>query len=384
MRRTSPDIVREPSGQLSRRLLFLGAIMFQLFCPDGPASAQFHALVDEVIVATVATPNSPTQPDGSSVADGARDAVAALNAAGGVLGKIVRLTRYEDDCSAASGANIATRISVEGAAVVIGHICSSSALAAAPIYARNALVMISPGARHAKLSDNRASATIFRLSPRDDRFGRDTADMIRARFQGKRVALIHDKSLEARTLADDLARALQSHAMPAVHRDAYVAGEREYNAVIARLLAARAEIAVIPAQPIEARIIFNRWLDLNPNAVLIASQLQAVPESEALARRAGERFIVMQPADWQSSEQRSEPNQSGIRKRSRAAVEAWAQAVAEAGSTGSARVAEKLAAGTAQTNIGPIRFDRRGDAEIQAFKPYVWRGERWHPLDAKP
>ena len=62
-----------------------------------------------------------------------------------------------------------------------------------------------------------------------------------------------------------------------------------------------------------------------------------------------------------------------------AAVQAWAQAAAQAGSTEADRVSDALRAGEFRTTLGTIRFDDRGDLRDNAFVWYVWQDGAYRP-----
>jgi branched-chain amino acid transport system substrate-binding protein len=65
-----------------------------------------------------------------------------------------------------------------------------------------------------------------------------------------------------------------------------------------------------------------------------------------------------------------------------AAVQAWAQAVASAGTTDAAQVAEILRRQQFETVLGTIGFDAKGD--VTGFEPfawYVWTDGKYVPKD---
>lgn len=370
--RRSDRSVGEPSLPLRRRLPFLLPVCLGLASLGVSLPARSETGEATTIVA-VSTPDVPAARGGAEVATGVRAAFAEIAARGGLLGRPIRLIELNDDCSAASAVRAAEQAVIARTVFVVGHVCSAAAIAAAPIYARHGIVLVTPGARSPRLTDSRAGPTVFRLAGRDDRFGEDAASLIATRFPAARVALVHDKSLEARTLAGAMEAGLAARGRTPVLREAYVAGEREYDGAVRRLAAAGADLVVFPAQPIEASVVFAAWRRVVPGGTLIASALVATGDIEAVARTAGDHLIVMLPADTGLAEAR-------IALRSRAAVEAWAFAVAVAGSLDGRAVAEAMAAASHATSHGPLRFDRKGDADLPSYAPHVWRNGGWHPL----
>ena len=367
----------EPAGRNARRL-FLRAIGAMALAPLGATATPVHA-ADEIVIAAIA--------DGSRLAEvsaGVAAAIERANRDGGVLGARLRLISLDDRCAAKDGELAAGQAIARGATLVVGHLCSSAAIAAAPVYARHGIVMITTGARNPRLTDKRAGATIFRLAGRDDRFGAEVADYI-AGLREPRVALVHDKTLQARTLAGEIDRELERNGIRPAVREAYVAGEREYNTIAARILAERADIVILPAQPIEAGIIMARLEEIGSRPLFIASDILAVPEIEATARRFGDRFQVWLAEPW-PPEARSHAGGAGVgpghaRRASEAAVDIWVEAGRRAGSLDGPVVAREISAGSPPTAAGAsARFDAKGDARLRSFAPHVWRDGGWQPL----
>ena len=364
-----------------RTRLAIAIVMLASLIPVSPAMA-----ADDIVVVAVATSAGPMQPDG-----GVDIAVRTFIefGKGALLGRPLRLITYKEACSAASAETIAGQIVARGAHVVIGHLCSAAAIAAAPIYARHGIMMITPGARSPRLTEPRAGPGIFRLAGRDDRFGAETAALIATRFAARRIAIVNDLSVQARTLADSVDRELKARSITPVLRATYIAGEREYNAVIDRLAAAEVDVIVIPAQPVEAGIIIEGLRARNIQAALIGSEILAVPEMEAAARRLADALIVMLP--WPPLEAAfygwsAPPAKEGlvtavavkipssVSTHTHAAIEAWAFAVERAGSLDMASISRILQTESAPTVIGPIRFGVNGDAVLPSYTPHTWRG----------
>ncbi len=64
-----------------------------------------------------------------------------------------------------------------------------------------------------------------------------------------------------------------------------------------------------------------------------------------------------------------------------AAVQVWAQAVEKAGSLEPRSVIASLRNHQFETVLGPIQFDAKGDLTVQSWIWYVWRGDKYLPLE---
>jgi branched-chain amino acid transport system substrate-binding protein len=339
----------------------------------------------------VATAGSPHQPDGRDVTPAVRSVVTRINAGGGLLGRRIRLVERADDCTAAGAEAVARELVAlpEGVRplAVVGHVCSGAAIAASRVYAAAGIVMISPGARHPRLTDARPAPLVFRLAARDDRLAEDIGTLIVRRFPGRRIALVHDRSGLARGLADAIESRLRLDGIKPVLREAYVHGEKVYDPLVDRLLSAEAQVIVMPAQPFELSIMLARLAQMHSGAVVIAGDVLAVPDIEPVARRTGERLVLMLP--WLESTPQPRRTAEGSREGARrsptwtlahAAVEAWINAVLKAGGTKREAFVRTLETEVAATIAGPVRFDTRGDVVGPSFLPWVWRDGVWRPL----
>ena len=340
---------------------------------------------EPIIVAAVSTRGSLLQPEGGDVETGVREAVQRLNAAGGVLGRPLEVASFDDRCNRTEAEGIAAQAVALSATLVVGHLCPGAATVAAAASARAGILMIGPGVRHSRFTTPRAGPVIFRLAGRDDRLASELATAVALRFAGHRIAIAHDRSAQARGLADQIEREFKAVQLAPVLRDSYVAGEKQYNQLVDRLIAANAQIVVIPAQPIETGIILARARSLGADLTLVGSEILAVPEIEATAKAFGDHLLLMLP--WMpaakaegAAPQADRAPVGATRLLARAAVEAWAAAAGKAQSLDSAAIGRALETETAATAIGPLRFDARGDALIPSYTLSSWRDGRWQPI----
>ena len=81
---------------------------------------------------------------GTQFKNGAELAVADINAAGGVLGKKLKLEVGDDACDPKQARAVAEKLASMKLPVVIGHFCSSSSIPASEPYAESNVLQISP------------------------------------------------------------------------------------------------------------------------------------------------------------------------------------------------------------------------------------------------
>lgn len=146
-------------GRPAGRPLCFCLTIVGLLCVQPPDAAR----ADHTVV--VAGPTSgPRAAETEAIRAAVQAATDMINTGGGVLGEPINVVLADDGCDAARAREAARSIILTQPRLVIGHACSSAAIAAAREYGAAHILMITPGARHRDLTSNRAGPTIFRLA----------------------------------------------------------------------------------------------------------------------------------------------------------------------------------------------------------------------------
>lgn len=134
---------------LSRAVLPLGVTL--AFLTAGCSKKENS---DEIVIGEVASLTGGTAAWGKAQNDGVKMAVEEINAAGGLLGKKVKLLT-EDDQSKNGEAGTVTKklVSREKVVGMLGEISSSKSLEMAPICQKEGVPMISPGSTNTKVTE---------------------------------------------------------------------------------------------------------------------------------------------------------------------------------------------------------------------------------------
>ncbi len=312
------------------------------------------------------------------VSEGVEEAARVLNVRGGILGRHVRVVDANDQCEGNEAAAVAARAVAQGVDVVIGHVCPSGAIRAAEIYAAAGIIMIATGPRHPRLTGPAGRRGIHRLAGRDDRQADSIAALIALSFPSARVAIVHDRSLQGRGMAEEIRRSAVEANVTPVLVATYVSGTKDHAKLVAELAAAKADLVVFPGQPFEASMILDQAKRAGTRIMTtIGTDILAadVPPRRLLA--AVDTFLVMLPWPGSGADGHKSANENGTRDLAGAAVEAWAIALAEAGGAMPERVAEALRERPHATRLGAIRFDAKGDAVVPSYVPHVWRDNGW-------
>ena len=153
----------------------------------GAAQAQ-NIKIGVVIPAT-----GPLTQYGDMVKEGVDTALEQINAAGGVNGNKLEAVIVDDACEPKQGPVAANRVVNAKIQYVVGPVCSGAAIAAAPIYNNEGVVVVTPSATSPALTEGKNFTSIFRTIGRDDQQGPFAAKFIAQTVKPKKVAVLHDK-----------------------------------------------------------------------------------------------------------------------------------------------------------------------------------------------
>ncbi len=373
--------MRLPFGfVMPRWLMHVWALLILLLA--APAMAQ---MVDgELVIMAVDSSRMP-EPDGRSnrvaprpVGEGVEGVAGTLNQQGGLLGRRLRVVHENDQCESDEAAAIAARAISQRVDVVIGHMCPSGAIRAAEMYAAAGILMIATGPRHPRLTAPNGRRGIHRLAGRDDRQADSIAALIADMFPAARLAIVHDRSLQGRGMAEEIRRSVMAENMSPVLVAHYTSGTKDFTALIAELGAARVDVVVFPGQLFEASMILDQANRAGTRiATVIGTDILGadVPPRRLLA--AVDTFLVMLPWPSLSADGREHSTEDVSRELAGAALEVWAAAITGSGDGAPERVTAALRDRAYPTRLGAVRFDAKGDAVVPSYVPHTWRDGRW-------
>jgi branched-chain amino acid transport system substrate-binding protein len=333
--------------------------------------------------------------NGEATERGIRQAVADLNAAGGLQNEQLRVIVADDYCDPEQAVAAARKLVADGVRVVVGHQCSGAAIAASPVYETAGVVLLSNFATNPELTE-RGLRLVFRVIGRDDRQAEITAAYLAERFAGKRVAILHDTRRYGRGLAEEMRRHLHERGVEEVMFAALEPGLAAYPDIVRQLQNLGVEVIYYGGYQDEGGLLRRQsweaglrvpmltgdgitaddyWLIAGPEAAA-ATLSTSTPDTRKRPEAAA--IVTALRAAGQ------EPQPAALH--AYAAVQAWAQAVRAAGTTEGKKVAEALRAGTFATVIGKIDFDEKGDLVGPAamFVWYTWRNGTHVPLEGEP
>jgi branched-chain amino acid transport system substrate-binding protein len=319
---------------------------------------------------------------GAQLKAGAEQAVADLNAAGGVMGRQLALQVGDDACDPRQAVSVANQLAGQGVRFVAGHFCSGSSIPASKAYAEEGVLQISPASTNPAFTDNGGWNT-FRTCGRDDQQGQVAGAYIAKEYRGKKVAILHDNSAYGKGLADETKKSLNGAGAQEALYAAYTPGERDYNAIVSRMKGAGVEVVYIGGYHTEAGLILRQAKEQGMNVTLIGGDALVTNEFWQISGAAGEGTLMTFSSDPRRRPQAAEVVQrfkaknidpEGYVLYTYAAIQIWAEAAAKANTLDPKRIAEAMKAqGPWRTVLGDIAFDKKGDVTVPDYVFYVWK-----------
>jgi branched-chain amino acid transport system substrate-binding protein len=310
---------------------------------------------------------------------GAQKAIVHLNEKGGVLGKKIVAISVDDACEPRQAKAVARQLVSEGVVFIVGHVCSGCSLAASKIYAEAGIIMISPASTNPKVTDE-GGPNIFRVIGRDDQQGTVAGDYLADNFSNGNIAIIHDGEAYGKGLAEFTKHHLNKRGVTEAMFASYTKDLKDYKPLVNKLVTKKIDALYIGGYMTDIGIISRQAKKELPNLRLFSGDSLVDDEFLFISGDAGVGAYFTFGPDMRRNpeaqdvaaaireEDAYEPE--GFTLYAYGAVQAWAQAVEEAGSLKPKAVIKVLRKGSFDTVLGKIGFDKKGD--VTGISTFVW------------
>ena len=355
------------------RKTWLAAFALAAFAAQG-------AYAQDLTVAVVGPMTGSEAVFGRQLKDGAELAVADLNAAGGVLGRKLKLEVGDDQCDPKQARSVAEKVASSKIPFVAGHYCSSSSIPASDAYNEGNVLQITPASTNPTLTE-RGLWNVFRVCGRDDQQGAVAGEYLAKTYKGKNIAILNDKSTYGKGLADETKKALNKAGVQEKMFESYTKGDKDFNALVSRMKAAAIDVVYIGGYQQEAGLILRQMRDQGMKTVLMAGDAMNDKEFASITGPAAEGTLFTFGPD-----PRNKPTAKAIVEKFKAknidpegytlytyaAVQVWVQAANKAKTTDPKKVMETIKAGAWDTVLGKMEFDAKGDIKAIDYVVYKW------------
>jgi branched-chain amino acid transport system substrate-binding protein len=374
------------SFPLLRSSLCAGLALAALLPLSCPAAA-------EILVASVGPMKGQYGVLGEQVRRGVAQAIADINAAGGVNGEPMVLSAQDDGCDTKQAVAVANDLVAKHVGVVIGHYCSGAALAAAKIYEDAGVLMISPAASSPRVTDE-GGWNVFRTCGRDDAQGTVAGTYVAKAYAGKSVAILSDGSMAGVALATAFKAALNANGLTETVYETFKPGQNDYPDLVQKVLKSNADVVYLAGPAAEGGAILRALKDLASPAVMIGNDALLVEQFWAVAGTAGEDTLATFAADPLKIDaakaliatfQAADYAPEGATLPAYAAVQAFAQAAAATHGPDGKQMSQWLRSGaTIHTVLGDIAFTAKGDLQNPGFAWFKWSAGKFSAFVPAP
>jgi branched-chain amino acid transport system substrate-binding protein len=336
----------------------------------------------QVKLAVGAPITGPSAATGAQMKNGGDQAAIDINAAGGILGQKIAVSYGDDVSDPKQGVSVANDFAANGVGFVVGHYNSGVTMPASEVYQENGILEITPASTNPKVTE-RGMWNIFRVCGRDDQQGKVAGDYILKHFQGKKIAVVHDKTTYGKGLADEVKKTINAGGMKEVLYEGINTGEKDYSALVSKIKQSGADLLYFGGLYTEGGLIVRQMRDQNVKAPLMGGDGITSDEFASVGGPGVEGTLMTYGPD-----PRNNPDASSVVAEFRAkkfepeaytlysyaAVQVIKQAAEAAKSLDPKKVAATMHSGVDfKTVLGDIAYDKKGDLTKLDYVMYVWK-----------
>ncbi|WP_339415021.1 MULTISPECIES: branched-chain amino acid ABC transporter substrate-binding protein [unclassified Pseudomonas] len=354
----------------------------KLFAAMVLAGVAGHSFAADTIKIGIAGPKTgPVTQYGDMQFMGAKQAIADINAKGGVDGKMLEAKEYDDACDPKQAVAVANKVVNDGVKFVVGHLCSSSTQPASDIYEDEGVIMITPAATSPEITA-RGYKLIFRTIGLDSAQGPAAGNYIADHVKPKVVAVIHDKQQYGEGIATAVKQTLEKKGVKVALFEGINAGDKDFGSLIQKLKQANVDFVYYGGYHPELGLILRQAKEKGVNAKFMGPEGVGNDSISQIAQGASEGLLVTLPKSFDTdpankaiveefAKNKQDPTGPFVFP-AYSAVEVIAGGIAAAKSEDTAKVAAAIHAGTFKTPTGELTFDAKGDLKDFKFVVYEW------------
>jgi len=231
-----------------------------------------------------------------------------INAAGGINGKPMEVTLFDDKNDPTEAASVAARIVAEGDFfAVIGHHSSGATLAAAPHYERAGLVYLSASNSRDDLSEQ-GFQYFFRTMTKDSDNAPALANIAMDQLCAKKIAVMYTNNDWGVSFKDSIIDTVTARGGEVVASETYRAGDRDFSSQLAKIASYEPDALILIVEYTEAALICIQKQNTSIADIPVISSSNAdVPDFLEIGGKGVEGVIIQTIWDrWnQGSSQKS-------------------------------------------------------------------------------
>ncbi|MBW2204383.1 MAG: ABC transporter substrate-binding protein [Deltaproteobacteria bacterium] len=212
---------------------------------------------DSIKIPIAAPFTGPLASFGEGMKNGALLKAEEINAAGGINGKNVEIVLEDELCDPKEAAMVATKLANDPkVSVVVGHLCSSSTLAALPVYRQAKLPAISPASTNVTIG--KMSPYYFRNVYRDDFQGLFLAKYVKTVKDYKKIAIFYEVNDYSMGLMLAFMKEAKKLGIKILGTEAYTADTTDFKPQLTKFKMMKPEAIFIPGYAPQGTLIISQ------------------------------------------------------------------------------------------------------------------------------
>jgi branched-chain amino acid transport system substrate-binding protein len=310
---------------------------------------------------------------------------------------VFRMLSEDDQGDPKIGTLVAQKLVDAKVVAVIGHLNSGVTIPASEIYSRAGIPVISGSATNPELTE-RGMKGVFRTVGRDDQQGPAIAAYIARELNGKRVAIVDDKTAYGEGLATEVEKALRAARVTIVGRERTTDKETDFKAILTRIKNRNPDVVFHGGMDATGGLMLKQARELGMKAQFAFGDGACTEEMAQLAGPAGEGLACSQagiPASAASKEFRDAfiPKYGETKLYAPFFYDATnvvIEAMKRADSVDPAKFTPEIYKVSLQGATGRIEFDAKGDRRNADMTIFRMQGGKivpvtvWQASPAKP
>jgi branched-chain amino acid transport system substrate-binding protein len=212
---------------------------------------------------------------GQASVEGIELAVKEINEAGGINGKKIELVKADNKSDAAEATTIATRLMTRDKVIaVLGPATSGAFMSTIPVATQNKIPVISGSATadNVTVDESGVKEYAFRICFNDSYQGSVMGTYSLKNLSKSKAVIIMDSSSDyAKGLADNFQKVFEEGGGKIVGKEAYVAGDKDFNAIVTKIKGLDFDVIFIPGYYEEVGLIIKQARDQGINVPILGA-----------------------------------------------------------------------------------------------------------------
>ena len=296
-----------------------------------------------------------------------------INKAGGVKGQQIEVLFHDDAGDPKQAAAGAQKFADQkNVLAILGSCLSSSTLAMAPITDKAKVVHSVVSSSSHKLSG--ISPYFFRMAVQDDKVGGLMADLVKEKFNAKKVALLYPNNDYGKGLLSSIETRLKEHGIALALTQAYLVTDKDYSALLTGVKAQGVDVLMVGSTYTDGGLITKQAREMGLTLPIVGPTGLYSPKYMEIAGKAAEGAVflgafVQAFVKKYKEKYNMEPDTFAALAYDQMHVVAKAmEKAAEKGAVTRESLKEAMAASNYKGITGTVTFDPKGDW----VRPYLY------------